>query len=120
MKLGETLPPVNENLGLKDAVHVAVVAVQSEDDLGVQQVLKAGMPIRFTGDALSSVRPCKEGEEPHGVVDPFLKDSSRGFCLVVVNPKFTVGVMRHEWNFRPDTVKDFEVGQWDCRQCGVE
>lgn len=121
MKLGEPVSDDNENLGLKDAVHVAVVAVRpytvnADDD--EEALLKPGQPVRFTGDAMSQVRACKTGEDPHGIVDPFVTHCSDGnFYLVLVDPKLLRGTMTHNWELNQEADGGFTKNQWDCRGC---
>lgn len=64
-------------LGFKDAVHVPVVVVQSDD------YVEPGARVRFI-DA-KSVRVCSESEDAHAIADPFLKNPvDWKFCVLLV------------------------------------
>lgn len=125
MKLGEPLRIDSDGgdvIGKRDAVHVAVVSCQWDEDF--PGALSPGAPVRFTGDAYSQVRLANSGEQPHGVVDPFVDPEVlkaaifSGDCfLVILYPGMTTSV-RHDYAMNiPEDDEHFKHGQWDCRSC---
>lgn len=119
MKLGEPVEQENHLLGRRDAFHVACVLCAWSEDHWPAVDPQAGALVRFTGDAFSEVRPIKEGETPHGVVDPFLtcSPSTDDQMFWVLLMPGLASAPQHHFDLNIDLDPEMLKGQWDCRNC---
>ena len=113
MKLGAS-SNFNE-VGQKDAVHMAIVTVMCHD------TLRRGQPVRFIDETFQEVTTCEyQPEYRHGIADPFYPEEyiPSGTPFVVLLPPGTAGNLRHEYDLKFD---DFpQPDYWDdgeCRSC---
>ncbi len=97
--------------GTRDAVHVPVVLVETDDD-----AIKAGDNVRFVDSSYTVVTVCDK-ERRHAIVDPFLPDSwnMNDMFLVMLVPD-AVTKLVHYYDL---TFKDVEEENSDdgCRGC---
>jgi hypothetical protein len=116
LKLGTQIEHENHLIGKKDAIHVPVVLCELDEDFGPYL---PGMRVRFTSHAFSCVRPMVpgEGEDYHGVIDPFLEKlpaPGDSLVAVIIKPGLASSVS-HDYKLNVSDVED--KGTWDCRGC---
>lgn len=99
-------------VGLKDAVHMAIVTVTCRD------TLRRGQPVRFMDDSFQEVTTCEYQEEyKHGIADPFYPEEyiPSGTPFVVLLPPGTAGNLRHEYDLKFDDFPQPE--DWGDEEC---
>lgn len=110
-KIGQ-LADTEDILGTRDAVHVPVVIVTSEE------LLLPGEWVKFADSTYTRVISC-EYEDRHGIVDPFVSSVPKHTrFLMMVIPEGTTKV-EHNFNF---TFKNMPTKQYkdpddECRGC---
>lgn len=116
MKLGQVEELLNQNIGKRDAFHVACVLCEW-DESGAPPT--PGMRVRFTGDAFSSVRQVQGDECAHGVIDPFLTNNPpvyEAMFWVLLMPGLA-SAPRHDFEMQIAIDEGMAKGEWDCRDC---
>ena len=98
-KLGE----VPTRIGERDAVHVAIVAMEASEQL------RPGQYVNFTGDPQYPIAIPTHAEEAIGIVDPFSTQMMEaGHAVWVCLFPGSVTGMKHHW-FHPDFVENSDV-----------
>lgn len=81
--------PTHNDVGKRDAGHIACVAVTAEDNM------QPGDSFMFTDTTFTRVAKCVPSIR-HGVIDPFTK-ANGSVMLALVDPKFITG-LTHNYN----------------------
>lgn len=118
MPLGKLEPHENDKLGLRDAFHVACVLCEKDGQTDPPPWTPApGMPVRFTGDSFTAVRPALPGEPAHGIIDPFLTlaDLSEYHLFWVLVRPGLASAPTHNYELN---ISDVPTGEWSCKDCG--
>lgn len=113
MKLGELSH--SREVGLKDAVHMAIVTVTANEYISV------GQPVRFLDSNMDTVGPCEYKEDyKHGIADPFYSGNGfhTGEAFVVLLIPGSAGNLRHEFDLKFEDLPEPEYwGDDECRFC---
>ena len=81
----------DEALGKRDAIHVPVVLVESDDPL------YGGLHVQFVDNDFNKVTPCIP-QVSHAVVDPFIDRVSPGEKVWVMLQPESIGGLTHQYD----------------------